>query len=138
MTSDLNMNKNNIINFGDPTGATDGSNKQYLEKSHVKPSHYNNEFKYLMTDKLRWTDLQADSFDITKIDNLMLQEGNYHQCNRKVLFTTMIKDQKGVYSYQICFMVCTFMLIYPKRVLISIHIQQDGQKTRSLRMVFSN
>jgi len=38
------------------------NNKQYLEKSHVKPSHYNNEFKYLMTDKLRWTDLQADSF----------------------------------------------------------------------------
>ena len=130
MTGDLNMNKNNIINLGDPTGATDAINKQYLEKSHVKPSHYNNEFKYLMTDKLRWTDLQADSFDITKTDNSMLQEGNYHQYNRKVLFTTMIKDQKGVYSYQICFMVCTFMLIYPKRVLISIHIQQDGQKTR--------
>ena len=130
MTGDLNMNKNNIINLGDPTGATDAINKQYLEKSHVKPRHYNNEFKYLMTDKLRWTDLQADSFDITKTDSSMLQEGNYHQYNRKVLFTTMIKDQKGVYSYQICFMVCTFMLIYPKRVLISIHIQQDGQKTR--------
>ena len=54
-----------------------------------------------MTDKLRWTDLQAESFDITKIDNLMLQEGNYHQYNHKVLFTTIIKDEKGGYSYKI-------------------------------------
>ena len=54
----------------DPQLDKDAINKQYLEKSHAKPSHYNNEFKYLMTNKLRWTDLQADSFDITKIDNL--------------------------------------------------------------------
>ena len=87
------MVSNKIINLGDPSNATDGVNKQYLEKSHVIPSHYNNEFKYLMTNKLEWTDLQPDSFDITKIDNLMPQEGNYHQYNHKVLFTTIIKDQ---------------------------------------------
>ena len=66
-------------NMKDPTDATDGVNKQYLEKSHVKPSHYNNEFKYLMTNKLAWTDLEpnnTDSFDITKIDNLMPQDGS--------------------------------------------------------------
>ena len=66
-------------NMKDPTDATDGVNKQYLEKSHVKPSHYNNEFKYLMTNKLAWTDLDRnniDSFDITKIDNLMPQDGS--------------------------------------------------------------
>ena len=40
----FNMVKNKIINLGDPTDATDAVNKQYLEKSHVKPSHYNNEF----------------------------------------------------------------------------------------------
>ena len=96
----FNMVKNKIINLGDPTDATDAVNKQYLEKSHVKPSHYNNEFKYLMTNKLAWTDLQADSFNITKIDNLMPQEGNYHQYNHKVLFTTIIKDQQGGYSYK--------------------------------------
>ena len=39
-------------NMKDPNDATDGVNKQYLEKSHVKPSHYNNEFKYLMTNRL--------------------------------------------------------------------------------------
>ena len=48
----FNMVKNKIINLGDPTDATDAVNKQYLEKSHVKPSHYNNEFKYLMTNRL--------------------------------------------------------------------------------------
>ena len=58
-------------NMEDPNDATDGVNKQYLEKSHVKPSHYNNEFKYLMTNRLAYTDPQADSFNITKIDNLM-------------------------------------------------------------------
>ena len=66
-------------NMKDPTDATDGVNKQYLEKSHAKPSHYNNEFKYLMTNKLAWTDLEPnniDSFDITKIDNLMPQDGS--------------------------------------------------------------
>ena len=53
-----------------------------------------------MTNKLTRTDLQADSFNITKIDNLMPQEGNYHQYNHKVLFTTIIKDQQGGYSYK--------------------------------------
>ena len=88
----FNMAKNKIINLGDPTDATDAVNKQYLENSHVKPSHYNNEFKYLMTNKLAWTDLQPNninSFDITKIDNLMPQDGNYHQYNHKVLYTTL-------------------------------------------------
>ena len=37
----FNMVKNKIINLGDPSDATAGVNKQYLEKSHVKPSHYN-------------------------------------------------------------------------------------------------
>ena len=46
-------------------------NCEYLEKSHIVPSHYNNELKFLMTNKLEWTDLQPDSFQITKIDNLM-------------------------------------------------------------------
>ena len=94
----FNMVKNKIINLGDPTDATDAVNKQYLEKSHVKPSYYNNEFKYLMTNRLAWTDLQADSFDITKIDNLMPQDDNYHQYNHKVLYTTIIRDQQGGYS----------------------------------------
>ena len=96
----FNMANNRIYNLADPTDATDAINKQYLEKSHVKPSHYNNEFKYLMTNRLAWTDLQADSFNITKIDNLMPLEGNYHQYNHKFLHTAIIKDQQGGYSYK--------------------------------------
>ena len=55
-----------------------------------------------MTNGLAWTDLEPnniDSFDITKIDNLMPQDGNYHQYNHKVLYTTIIKDKQGGYSY---------------------------------------
>ena len=96
----FNMANNGIYNLADPTDATDAINKQYLEKSHVKPSHHSNEFKYLMTNRLAWTDLQADSFNITKIDNLMPQDGNYHQYNHKVLYTTIIKDRQGGYSYK--------------------------------------
>ena len=90
-------------NMEDPTDATDGVNKEYLENSYVKPSHYSNEFKYLMTNRLAWTDLEPnniDSFNITKIDNLMPQDGNYHQYNHKVLYTTIMKDQQGGYSYK--------------------------------------
>ena len=103
MTGDLNMSNDQITHLSDPKNATDAINKQYLEKSHVKPSHYNDEFKYLMTNKLRWTDLEPnniDRFNITKIDNLMPQDGNYHQYNHKVLYTTIIKDQQGGYSYK--------------------------------------
>ena len=97
----FNMVKNKIINPGDPTDATDAVDKQYLEKSHVKPSHYNNEFKYLMTNKLAWTDLEpnnTDSFDITKIGNLMPQNGNYHQYNHKVLYKTIITGRKNGFA----------------------------------------
>ena len=43
------------FNLGETTDDTDAVYKQYLGKSHVKPSHYNDEFKYLMTNKLAWT-----------------------------------------------------------------------------------
>ena len=96
----FNMVKNRIINLGDPTDDTDAVNIKTLNTRIMKPIHYNNEFKYLMTNRLAWTDLQADSFNITKIDNLMPQDGNYHQYNHKVLYTTIIKDQQGGYSYK--------------------------------------
>ena len=96
----FNMVKNRIINLGDPTDDTDAVNIKTLNTRIMKPIHYNNKFKYLMTNRLAWTDLQADSFNITKIDNLMPQDGNYHQYNHKVLYTTIIKDQKGGYCYK--------------------------------------
>ena len=100
MTGNLNMGNNKITSLGDPTDATDAINLKTLNAHIIKPIHYNNEFKLLMTNKLTWTDLQADSFDITKIDNLMPQEGNYHQYNHKVLYRTIIKDLQGRYSHK--------------------------------------
>lgn len=99
------MVNHKTINLGDPADDRDAINKQFLEqevqKSHIKPSHYNDEFKYLMANKLEWTDLLGDSFSISKIDNLYPHEGNYHQYNHKVIFTTIKKDQKGGYTYEI-------------------------------------
>ena len=71
-----------------------------------------------MTNKLAWTDLEpnnTDSFDITKIDNLMPQDGNYHQYNHKVLYTTIIKDQQGGYSYKMG--ISCYQLIKIKTIL---------------------
>ena len=100
-SQEINISGNKITNLTDPQLDKDAVNKQYLEKSHVQPSHYNKEFKSLMTNNLAWTDLQADSFDITKIDdNLMPHDGNYHQYNHKVLYTTIIKHKQGGYSYK--------------------------------------
>ena len=101
----FNMVNQKTINLGDPADDRDAINKQFLEqevqKSHIKPSHYNDEFKCLMANKLEWTDLLGDSFSISKIDNLYPHEGNYHQYNHKVIFTTIKKDQKGGYTYEI-------------------------------------
>ena len=70
------MVNHKIINLGDPNDNKDAVNKPFLkqevQKSHIKPNHYNNEFKYLMANKLESTDLLGDS-------NLYPHEGNYHQ-----------------------------------------------------------
>lgn len=62
----FNMVNHKITNLADPTDDKDAVNKQFLEqevpKSHIKPNHYNNVFKYLMANKLEWTDLLVDSF----------------------------------------------------------------------------
>lgn len=79
------MVNHKIINLGDSNDDKDAIKKQFLEqevqKSHIKQSHYNNEFKYLMANKLQWTDLLGDTFDISKIGSLMPHEGSYHQYN---------------------------------------------------------
>ena len=82
------MVNHKIINLGDSNDDKDAIKKflkQFLEqevqKSHIKQSHYNNEFKYLMANKLQWTDLLGDTFGISKIGSLMPHEGNYHQYN---------------------------------------------------------
>ena len=99
MIADLNMQNNRIFNLPSPSWNNQPTTKSFVDneilKLRVKPNHYNNEFKYLMANKLQWTDLLGDSFSISKIDNLYPHEGNYRQYNHKLLFTTIEKDQKG-------------------------------------------
>lgn len=68
-----NMGSHKITNlFMDYTSGTDATNKDYVDNlmhhSQVQPSYQKNEFDYLMTNVLEWTDLitGGTSFNITK------------------------------------------------------------------------
>ena len=68
----------------------------------VQPSHYKDEFAYLMSSAAQWTD-EIDngySFFIRSIGNLSPSKGNFHDYNHKVLFTTIIKNWLGKYNYK--------------------------------------
>ena len=56
-----------------------------MDASHLIPIHNDNQFKYLINNKLEWTDLLGNSFLILKIDNLEPRADNIHIYNRKVL-----------------------------------------------------
>ena len=55
-----------------------------------------------MTSSNQWTDEidGGNSFNITKIDNLTPSQGNFHDYNHKVLYTTIIKNSQGGYKYK--------------------------------------
>ena len=99
MTGNLNMNNKKIENLNDEaTNGTDAVNKNYVDvvvsHSHVKPSHFKDQFTYWMSNVLEWTDEidGGNSFDITKIADLSPSQGNVHTYNHKVLYTTIIKN----------------------------------------------
>ena len=106
MTGNLNVGNNKIINLSKPTQDNDAVNKDYADKlvhhTAVQPSHYNNQFSYLMSSSDQWTDEidGGNSFNITKIDNLPPSKGNFHDYNHKVLYTTIIKNSQGGYKYK--------------------------------------
>ena len=55
-----------------------------------------------MTSPAQWTD-EIDggtSFNITKIDNLPPNKGNFHDYNHKVLYTSIFKNSQGGYKYK--------------------------------------
>ena len=68
----------------------------------VQPSHYKDQFSYLMSSSNQWTDEidGGNSFNITKIDNLPPSKGNFHDYNHKVLYTTIYKNSQGGYKYK--------------------------------------
>ena len=100
----FNMVNHKIINLGDPTNNTDAVNKQYLEQSHVKPTHKTDQFAYLRKDKLEWSDDApgGNSFNMVKIDDLLPDKGNIHSYNHKVMYTTMVKNSESRYKYKMC------------------------------------
>ena len=106
MTGDLNLNNNKIINLSKPTQDNEAVTKDYADKlvhhTAVQPSHYKDEFSYLMSSSNQWTDEidGGNSFNITKIDNLPPSKGNFHDYNHKVLYTTIIKNSQGGYKYK--------------------------------------
>ena len=106
MTSDLNVGGHKIINLEDPTSETDAANKKYvdshLHQTQVQPSHYKDEFAFLMSTPSQWTDEidNRTSFIPKKIADLSTKKGNFHDYNHKVLYMNILKNFQGGYKYK--------------------------------------
>ena len=104
MTGDLNVGNNEIKNLSNPTQDKEATTKDYVDKlihhTAVQPSHYNNQFAYLMSSAAQWTDdiNTGTSFIINKIDDLPPNKGNFHNYNHKVTYMTVIKNSQGGYK----------------------------------------
>ena len=106
MTGNLNLNGNKIVNLEDPASDNDAANKKYIDdhlhQSQVQPSHYKDEFTYLMASPTQWTD-EIDnriSFYPRKIADLSTRRGNFHSYNLKVLHMNIFKNFHGGYNFK--------------------------------------
>ena len=106
MTGDLNLGNHKIKNMSNPTEDNEAVTKDYVDKlvnrTAVQPSHYKDQFSYLMSSSLQWTDEidGGNSFNITRIGDLSPSKGNFHDYNHKVLFMTIFKNSQGGYKYK--------------------------------------
>ena len=106
MTGNLNVGNNKIINLSKPTQDNDAVNKDYADKlvhhTAVQPSHYNDQFSYLMSSGSQWTDEidTGTSFVIKRIGDLAPNKGNFHDYNHKVIFMGINKSSQGGYKYK--------------------------------------
>ncbi|CAH3022691.1 unnamed protein product, partial [Porites evermanni] len=98
MTGNLNVGNNKKINLSKPTQDNDAATKNYVDKlvhhTAVQPSHYKDEFSYLMSSGAQWTDETGGgtSFSIDKIDDLPPNKGNFHDYNHKVIYIYKFLD----------------------------------------------
>ena len=106
MTSDLNIGGHKIINLEDPTSDNDAATKKYvdgnLHQTQVQPSHYKDEFAFLMSSPSQWT-YEIDnrtSFIPKKITYLPTLKGNFHEYNTRVLYVNILKNFQGGYKYK--------------------------------------
>ena len=106
MTGNLNLNGNKIFNLEDPASDNDAANKKYigdhLHQTQVQPSHYKDEFAYLMSSPSQWTDEidTRNSFYPRKIGDLLPSKGNFHDYNHKVLYMDIFKNFQGGYNFK--------------------------------------
>ena len=106
MTGDFNVGNNKIINLSKPTQDNEAVTKDYADKlvhhTAVQPSHYTNQFAYLMSSASQWTDEidSGTSFSIDKIDDLPPSEGNFHDYNHKVIYMSIFKNSQSNYKYK--------------------------------------
>ena len=106
MTSDLNVGGHKIINLENPSSDSDAATKKYvdsnLHQTQVQPSHYKDEFAFLMSSPTQWTDEidNRTSFIPKKIADLSTKKGNFHDYNHKVLYTNILKNFQGEYKYK--------------------------------------
>ena len=103
MLSNLDMNKNKIINCSDPTSDNDVVTKKYMEShvstSHIQSSNRNNVFKYIMDDPAG----ELTEEDDIKLGNIITYQASPHQINKNVVDMKLLLDQlgKGYYSCRV-------------------------------------
>ena len=107
MTENLNVGNNKIINLSKPTQDNDKVNKDYVDKlvhhNAVQPSHYKDQFSYLMSSGSQWTDETngGNSFLVDRIDDLSPANGNFRDYNHKVIYYKINKKLLlGGYNYK--------------------------------------
>ena len=106
MTGNLNLNSKKIVNLSNPTSNNDAANKTYVDHlvhhTTIQPSHYNDQFSYLMSSTAQWTDETngGNSFIVNKIDTLTPLQGNFHNYNHKVIYYSINKNSQGGYNYK--------------------------------------
>ena len=96
--ADVNLGGNKIKNLSKPTQDNEAATKHYIDKlvhkTAVQPSHYKDQFAYLMSSGSQWTDETdvVNGFVITKIGDLAPNKGNFHDYNHKVIYTSIKKN----------------------------------------------
>ena len=99
--ADVNLGGNKIENLGVPTQDNEAVTKGYVDNlvhlTAVQPSHYKDEFSYLMLSGSQWTDETdgGNSFVISKIGDLAPNKGNFHDYNHKVIYASIRKRYDG-------------------------------------------
>ena len=92
--------------MSNPTQDNEAVTKNYVDKlvhhKAVQPSHYNDQFSYLMSSGSQWTDETngGNSFVIDKIADLSPVNGNFHDYNHKVIYYKINKNSQGGYNYK--------------------------------------